>query len=127
MSNARALEKLAERLQVAKSPDRVLDRDIGMAVADKPHGWLYSPPHYTRSFEAALALLPPVRYLELSGSTDTFEPGVWPAISLRWLPPGQADHKNWHGTVQGAPTFALAMCRAAIEVRSRLAGNPARH
>ena len=79
-------------------------------------------PRYTKLFEAALTLLPPLVFVEISGGTDTLQPGVWPAVSLRWLPPGQTYPKKWHGTVQGGPSFALAMCRAAIEVRNRMAG-----
>jgi hypothetical protein len=127
MNDASALENLAKRLKAAKSFDRVIDRDIAGVIAGKPLGWLQSSPHYTRSFEAALTLLPPLVYVEVSGGTDTGQEGVWPAVSIRWLPPGQTDPKAWMGTVAGAPTFALAMCRAAIEVRSRMAGNPAQH
>ncbi len=116
-------QQLLDRVMEAEKPDRVLDRDIHGFVTGKWYGLLKkrSVPKYTQSFEAALTLLPPLVFVEISGGTDTLEPGVWPAVSLRYLPPGQTDPKKWHGTVQGAPTFALAMCRAAIEVRSRLA------
>lgn len=126
-TDAKALENLAKRLRTTKTPDRVIDRDMAEAVAGKPLGWLQSSPRYTQSFESALTLLPPLVYVEISGGTDTGQEGVWPAVSIRWLPPGQTDPKAWMGTVAGAPTFALAMCRAAIEVRSRMAGNPAQH
>jgi hypothetical protein len=127
VADAMALAALAKRLRDIKSFDRVIDREITEVVAGKPLGWLQSPLHYTRSFETALTLLPPLVYVEISGGTDTGQEGVWPAVSIRWLPPGQTDPKAWMGTVAGAPTFALAMCRAAIEVRSRMAGNPAQH
>lgn len=123
------MSSLFERLKKATGPDRILDRDIARLVTGKPHGWLHpcmsawgkGVPHYTQSFEAALTLLPPLVYVEISGGTDTGQEGVWPAVSIRWLPPGQDDRKKWNGTVQGAPSFALAMCRAAIEVRDRMA------
>lgn len=83
--------------------------------------WGKGVPHYTRSFEAALAILPPAVFVEISAGTDTLEPGVWPAVSIRWLPPGQTNPKKWWGTVQGGPSFALAMCLAAVEVRDRMA------
>lgn len=123
---------LSERLKKATVPDRVLDRDIARFVTGQPYGWLHpcmsawgkGVPHYTKSFEAALTLLPSLVFVEVSGGTDTLQSGVWPAVSLRWLPPGQTDPKKWNGTVQGAPSFALAMCRAAIEVRTRMANTP---
>ena len=122
-----ALAGLFERAKAARQPDRILDRDITRIVTGKPNAWLHpcisawgkGVPHYTRSFEAALTLLPPRVYVEVSGGTDTGQPGVWPAVSIRWLPPGQTDPKKWQGTVQGAPTFALAMCCAALDVRRR--------
>jgi len=86
-----------------------------------PYRWscLFAP-RYTRSFEAALTLLPKLVYVEVTGGTDTCEDGIWPAVSIRWLRPGETDKKKWQGTVQAAPSFALAMCRAAIEVRARV-------
>lgn len=122
------MASLFERLKKTTGPDRILDRDIARVVMGKPNGWWHpcmsawgkGVPHYTQSFEAALTLLPPLVYVEISGGIDTIQTGVWPAVSIRWLPPGQTDRKKWHGTVQGAPSFALAMCLAAIEVRDRL-------
>lgn len=122
------LQRLLTRLKAARAPDRILDRDIARIVQDKPHGWWHpcmsawgkGVPHYTQSFEAALTLLPRLVFAEISGGTDTLQDGVWPAVSLRWYPPGVDDPKRWHGTVQGAPTFALAMCCAAIEIRDRM-------
>lgn len=119
---------LSERLKKASGPDRILDRDIARLVTGKTYGWPHpcmsawgkGVPHYTQSFEAALTLLPRLVYVEVSGGTDTGQEGVWPAVSIRWLQPGQADRKKWMGTVHGAPSFALAMCRAAIEVRERM-------
>lgn len=127
------MSDLYERLKKATGPDRILDRDIARFVNGKPHGWLHpcmsawgkGVPHYTRSFEAALELLPSYIWIEISGSTDTLQPGVWPAVSLRWLRPGEENPKRWLGTVRGAPSFALAMCRAAIEVRDRMAAEVA--
>lgn len=124
------MSELFERLKKATGPDRILDRDLARLVNEKPYGWLHPSwcawgkgvLHYTKSFEAALTLLPDRVYVEISGSTDTHEPSVWPAVSLRWLPPGVTDPKRWHGAVQGGPSFALAMCRAAIEIRDRIAG-----
>jgi hypothetical protein len=138
------IDDLLERLKVARGPSRQLDREIlrivsGRVVRDET--FIYGPkdgtreietaypfrwsclfaPRYTQSFEAALTLLPRLVYVEVSGGTDMCQDGVWPAVSIRWLPPGQDDRKKWHGTVHGAPSFALAMCRAAIEVRSRAA------
>lgn len=138
------IDNLLERLKAARAPSRQLDREIlrivsGRTVRDEtfiygpkdgtreietayPYRWscLFAP-YYTRSFETALTLLPRLVYVEVSGGTDTGQDGVWPAVSIRWLPPGQDDRKKWHGTVHGAPSFALAMCCAAIEVRSRAA------
>lgn len=124
-----SLSALFERLQKATEPDRILDRDIARLVTGRMRDWRHpcmsawgkGVPHYTKSFEAALTLLPPAVYVEISGGTDTYQEGVWPAVSIRWLPPGQTDPKKWWGTVQGAPSFALAMCRAAIKVRDRMA------
>lgn len=122
--------KLFARLKNTTRPDRILDRDIARLVTGKTHDWWHpcmsawgkGVPHYTQSFEAALTILPPAAvYVEVSGGTDTHQEGVWPAVSIRWLPPSQTDPKKWWGTVQGAPSFALAMCRAAIEVRDRMA------
>jgi hypothetical protein len=116
------LTKLLERAKAAREPDRILDRDIhclAMGKSARLCALGIGVPRYTRSFEAALTLLPPFVYVEISGGTDTGEPGVWPAVSIRWLRPGETDHKKWQGTVQGAPTFALAMCCAALEVRTR--------
>lgn len=138
------IEDLLGRLKAARAPSRKLDREIlrivsGRVVRDEtfiyggkdgtreietayPYRWscLFAP-RYTRSFEAALTILPRLIYVEVSGGTDTGQEGVWPAVSIRWLPPGQDDRKKWHGTVHGAPSFALAMCCAAIEVRERIA------
>lgn len=119
---------LSERLKKTTGPDRILDRDIARLVTGKPYGWLHpcmsawgkGVPHYTQSFEAALTLLPRLVYVEVSGGTDTGQEGVWPAVSIRWLKPDETDRKKWQGTVHGAPSFALAMCRAAIEVRERM-------
>lgn len=108
--------KMARELEALRGPSRALDRDLAQMVGRSR--WLAQ--HYTQSFEAALTLLPRVTYVEISGSTDNIQPGVWPAVSLRWLPPGETDEKLWHGTVMGAPTFALAMCKAAVEVHGRL-------
>lgn len=140
----RQIEALLEKLKLARQPSRQLDREIlrivsGRVVRDEtfvygrrdgereietayPYLWsCWFAPRYTRSFEAALTLLPRLVYVEVSGGTDTNQDGVWPAVSVRWLPPGQDDRKKWHGTVHGAPSFALAMCCAAIEVRDRAA------
>ena len=65
---ALTFRKLLARLKDARQPDRVLDRDIARLVGGKPYGWLHpcmsawgaGVPHYTRSFEAALTLLPPL-------------------------------------------------------------------
>ncbi len=141
------IDDLLEQLKAARAPSRRLDREIlrimsGRIVRDEtfiygskdgtreietayPYRWscLFAP-RYTQSFEAALTILPKLVYVEVSGGTDTGQEGVWPAVSIRWLPPGQNDQKKWHGTVHGAPSFALAMCCAAIEVRSRLVTTP---
>ena len=124
---------LLDRLKAATGPDRILDRDIARAVTGNATGWWHpcisawgkGVPHYTKSFEAALMILPPLVYIEVTAGGDS-DPQTWPAVSLRWLPPGQADPKKWHGTVHGGPSFALAMCRAAIEVRDRMAAADAR-
>lgn len=124
-ASVRTLERLLDRAKATNGPDRILDRDIARVVMNAPTGWLHpcisawggGVPHYTRSFEAAVTLLPPLVLVEISISTDTFQPGVWPAVSLRWLPPGITDPKKWWGTVQGGPTFALAMCRASLDMR----------
>lgn len=113
------MSNLSDRLKVARAPDRALDRDIARFITGRRLLW--GIPCYTQSFEAALTLLPRLVFVEVGGSTDTLQEGVWPAVSLRWLKPGETDRKKWQGTVQGAPTFALAMCRAAIEVRERMA------
>ncbi len=141
------IDALFEKLKDVRAPSRRLDREIlrivaGRVVRDEtflygprdgtreietayPYRWsCFFAPHYTRSFEAALTLLPKLVYVEVSGGTDTGQEGVWPAVSIRWLPPGQTDPKKWMGTVQGAPSFALAMCRAAIEVRARMEKAP---
>jgi hypothetical protein len=120
--------KLMARLKAVRGPDRVLDRDLARLATGQQHQWWHpcmsawgkGVPHYTVSFEAALTLLPKAVYVEVGGSTDTHDPGVWPAVTIRWLPPGQTDPKKWWGTVQGGPSFALAMCLAAVEVRSRM-------
>lgn len=141
------IEVLIDKLTKAKGPSRALDREIlrivsGRVVRDEtfingprdgtreietayPYRWsCFFAPRYTQSFEAALTLLPKLVYVEVSGGTDTGQEGVWPAVSIRWLRPGETDRKKWQGTVHGAPSFALAMCRAAIEVRSRMASCP---
>lgn len=141
------IDAVFERLKDARAPSRQLDREIlrivsGRVVSDQtfiygpkdgtreietayPYRWsCFFAPRYTRSFEAALTILPKLVYVEVSGGTDTGEEGVWPAVSIRWLRPGETDQKKWQGTVQGAPSFALAMCRAAIEVRSRMEKSP---
>ena len=128
MGSKLTMRELLERLKAARESDRILDRDIARLVNEKPYGWMHpcmsawgkGVPHYTQSFEAALSLLPPLVFVEISGGTDTLQPGVWPAVSLRWLPPGQTDPKKWQGTVHGAPSFALAMCLAAVDVRDRI-------
>lgn len=140
------IDDLLERLKAARVPSRQLDREIlrivsGRIVRDEtfiygakdgtreietayPYRWsCFFAPRYTQSFETALTLLPKLVYVEVTGGTDTSQNGVWPAVSIRWLPPGQSDPKKWHGTVQGAPSFALAMCCAAVDVRSRIANH----
>lgn len=117
------MASISERLKKATGADRILDRDIDRLVTGKTYGWMHrfvGAPHYTGSFEAALTLLPRLVYVEVSGGTDTGQEGVWPAVSIRWLRPGETDRKKWMGTVRGAPSFALAMCQAAIEVRERM-------
>jgi hypothetical protein len=140
------IDALFKSLKEARAPSRQLDREIlrvvsGRIVRDEtfvygpkdgtheietvyPYRWscLFAP-RYTRSFEVALTLLPKLVYVEVSGGTYTGE-GMWPAVSIRWLRPGETDQKKWMGTVQGAPSFALAMCRAAIEVRVRMEKEP---
>lgn len=125
------LSRLLSRLKTVREPDRVIDRDIHRLVSGKPYGWLHpcmsawgkGVPHYTASFEAAFALVPEgITMIELSMGWDTWESGHgWPAISVRWLTPGETDPKKWNGTVQGAPTPAVALCLAAIEMRDRMA------
>lgn len=107
---------LYNRLKAARAPSRQLDREIFRRIS----GRTWFVPRYTRHFEAALTILPRLVYVEVSGGTDTGQEGVWPAVSIRWLRPGETDTKKWMGTVQGASTFALAMCLAAIEVRDRM-------
>jgi hypothetical protein len=116
---------LSERIQAANAPDRALDRAIFSFVTGRsPRWWMRAVPHYTQSFEAALTLLPKLVYVEISGGTDTGQEGVWPAVSIRWVRPGETNLKRWMGTVKGAPSFALAMCSAAIDVRVRMADPP---
>ena len=137
------IDVLFERLKAARAPCRRLDREIlrivsGRVVRDET--FIYGPkdgtrevetaypcrwycffaPRYTQSFEAALTILPKLVYVEISGGTDTGQEGVRPAVSIRWLRPGETDRKKWQCTVQGGPSFALAMCRAAIDVRARM-------
>jgi hypothetical protein len=113
---------LRQRIKAARGPDRHLDRAIFGFVTGRPaRWWTRGIPPYTGSFEAALTLLPKLVYVEVSGGTDTGQDGVWPAVSIRWLRPGETNLKKWQGTVKGAPSFALAMCRAAIDVRVRMA------
>ena len=137
------IDVLFERLKAAREPCRRLDREIlrivsGRVVRDET--FIYGPkdgtrevetaypcrwscffaPRYTQSFEAALTILPKLVYVEISGGTDTGQEGVRPAVSIRWLRPGETERKKWQCTVQGGPSFALAMCRAAIDVRARM-------
>lgn len=74
-------------------------------------------PRYTASMDAAMSLFPSnLQWLEMNLSWDTI--GCWPAVSVRWYPPGH-DGKHWHGCVSSGATCALALCNAAIEIRAR--------
>ena len=103
----RQIDDLLDQLKTARAPCRRLDREIlrimsGRIVRDEtfiygpkdgtreieiahPYHWsCFFAPRYTRSFEAALTILPKLVYVEVSGGTDTGQEGVWPAVSIRW-------------------------------------------
>ncbi|MBR1150114.1 hypothetical protein [Bradyrhizobium sp. JYMT SZCCT0428] len=108
------LQELADRCKTIGRADRILDWMIH-AAADQPDTHL--PAAYTASMDAAMTLFPQgLQFIEMNLSWDTV--GCWPAVGVRWYPPDH-DGKNWHACVSSGATSALALCNAALTIRSR--------
>ena len=117
MRETQALSALLAKLEAATGPSRELDAAIALAVGWRerdgmlgwewvaPEGRMRGLPHFTKSLDAAMTLVPPDWYAIISsrGRADLRHP----------------DEPYRRETSDGA-TAILALCRAAV--RARLAG-----
>lgn len=116
------MSDLIERLKKATGPDRDLDLAIGEAVGAADHsGPAYHRPfrewakHYTTSIDAALTLVPPQCWGEISwaGVLGLKEnPRSYPIVTLG---PGE------DGQETQSATIPIALCIAALKARAALA------
>lgn len=137
------LLELASRVEALEGPSREVDAEIAASVRYFPKGvgfvWQagltpnrpepsrvecctsldtggphYAAPTYTASLDVALTLVPETMALvDLTLSWEPPEPGVWPAVSVRWYPPHKSG-PDWHALTVTAATPALALCAAAL-------------
>ena len=125
---------LAERVEAATGADSELDAEIAISVgwyrsyygADERIVWrspddttFANPLRYTASLDAAMSLVPSgqMQVVDLTLGWNADDPKEWPAVTVRWYPPGNTGN-DWHAMIVTAATPALAICIAALRAHS---------
>lgn len=137
------IEGLVERLEKASGPDRRLDGEIWKAVTEKPgdvwtnafsggvwhrrdtddHLAFESPPRFTESIDAALALVPDGWWINAKICKNRGADRAFCHVTLEQDADTQdrdlEDDEPFEVSASNAPSLAIALCIAAIRARAQ--------